>query len=145
MKYASMPKSGVAAHVLLVDDNQNGLLARKSVLEEQGYVIITATNGEEAFEAFPKQNIRPDGHRFQDAQDEWHRTDSAVCGRCSRQLSHHSAFRLGRMRWAWMRSRPAPMSVISKGAHEIPNLLRSVARLLARKPPRKPPGLAKWR
>ena len=39
MKYASMPKSRVAAHVLLVDDNQNGLLARKSVLEEQRRVL----------------------------------------------------------------------------------------------------------
>src|SRR5712675_2050856 len=54
MKYASMPKSRVAAHVLLVDDNQNGLSARKSLLEEQGYVIVTATSGEEALEAIAK-------------------------------------------------------------------------------------------
>jgi CheY-like chemotaxis protein len=31
-------------------------------------------------------------------------------------------------------------AVITKGAHEIANLLRSVSRLLARKTPRKPPG-----
>ena len=53
MKYASMLKSR-ATHLLLVDDNQNGLLARKSLLEELGFVITTATNGEEAFEAFSK-------------------------------------------------------------------------------------------
>src|SRR6266404_9834792 len=54
MKYASVPKSRVAAHVLLVDDNQNGLSARRSLLEEQGYVVVTATNGEEALEAVSK-------------------------------------------------------------------------------------------
>src|SRR2546422_8080140 len=53
MKFASMLKPK-APHVLLVDDNQNGLLARKSLLEEQGLAITTATNGEEAFEAFSK-------------------------------------------------------------------------------------------
>ena len=53
MKYASMLNSR-ATHLLLVDDNQNGLLARKSLLEEQGFVITTATNGEEAFDAFSK-------------------------------------------------------------------------------------------
>src|SRR5436853_6651076 len=50
----SMPKSRVAAHLLLVDDNHNGLMARRSLLEEQGFVITTATNGEEAFELFSK-------------------------------------------------------------------------------------------
>ena len=53
MKYASMLKPR-ATHLLLVDDNQNGLLARKSLLEEQGFVITTATNGEEAFDVFSK-------------------------------------------------------------------------------------------
>src|SRR5216684_3822196 len=33
--------------------------------------------------------------------------------------------------------------VIAKGTHEISHLLRSVSRLLARKPPRRPPGSQK--
>src|ERR1700704_4980786 len=53
MRHA-MLKSRVAAHLLLVDDNKNGLMARKSLLEEQGFSITTATNGEEAFEAISK-------------------------------------------------------------------------------------------
>src|SRR5690348_1853574 len=49
MKYASKPKPR-GARLLLVDDNQNGLLARKALLEEQDFVISTAANGEEGFE-----------------------------------------------------------------------------------------------
>ena len=50
MKYASKVKSR-GARLLLADDNQNGMAARKSLLEEQEFVIVTAANGEEAFEA----------------------------------------------------------------------------------------------
>src|SRR5262245_23799337 len=53
MKYASTLKPK-AAHLLLVDDNRDGLLARKALLEEQGFAITTATNGEDAFEALSK-------------------------------------------------------------------------------------------
>ena len=38
--------------ILLVDDNSNGLKARKMVLEEQGYNIVTASNGADALEHF---------------------------------------------------------------------------------------------
>lgn len=41
-----------AARILLVDDNKLGLIARKSVLEEQGYRITTAMQGREALERF---------------------------------------------------------------------------------------------
>jgi len=37
-------------HILLVDDNNHGLIARKNVLEELGYKISTARSGEEALE-----------------------------------------------------------------------------------------------
>src|SRR5436190_19845267 len=50
----SSRKSGVAARVLLVDDNRDGLLVRKAILEEQGFIITTATHGEEALEVFTK-------------------------------------------------------------------------------------------
>lgn len=38
--------------ILLVDDNQHGLIARRKVLEEQGYQIQTALSGEEALQIF---------------------------------------------------------------------------------------------
>jgi CheY-like chemotaxis protein len=46
------------AHILLVDDNALGLAARKSVLEEHGYRIITASSGHEALSLLSE-------HRFE--------------------------------------------------------------------------------
>jgi CheY-like chemotaxis protein len=40
------------AHILLVDDNREGLTARKSVLEELGFKILTATSAHVALELF---------------------------------------------------------------------------------------------
>src|SRR5216683_3334576 len=44
--------SSIRARILLVDDNVNGLAARKSVLEELGYRIVTCTSGADALEQF---------------------------------------------------------------------------------------------
>ncbi len=38
--------------ILLVDDNANGLKARKKVLEELGFEIVTASNGVDALAHF---------------------------------------------------------------------------------------------
>jgi two-component system response regulator HydG len=43
--------------ILLVDDNANGLAARKSVLEELGYSIVTCTSGADALEYFESQKF----------------------------------------------------------------------------------------
>lgn len=37
-----------SAVILLVDDNQDGILARQAVLQELGYTVVTANSGEEA-------------------------------------------------------------------------------------------------
>jgi two-component system copper resistance phosphate regulon response regulator CusR len=39
-------------HVLLVDDNQDGLLVRRALLEEVGYTVEVAHNGEEGLKLF---------------------------------------------------------------------------------------------
>lgn len=46
------PARPVIQTILLVDDNANGLKARKTVLEELGYKIVTACNGKDALEQF---------------------------------------------------------------------------------------------
>jgi len=43
--------------ILLVDNNANGLKARKSVLEEHGYKITSANDGEEALAKFGSQKF----------------------------------------------------------------------------------------
>src|SRR6516165_5975736 len=49
-------KSSLPARILLVDNNTNGLKARKAVLEEHGY-HITIADGEEAFAKFSQQKF----------------------------------------------------------------------------------------
>jgi CheY-like chemotaxis protein len=41
--------------ILLIDDNRHGLVARRSVLEEQGYQVTTASNGEDGYERFKEE------------------------------------------------------------------------------------------
>src|SRR5450755_3698200 len=43
--------------ILLVDDNRQGLIARKSLLQELGYSITTATSGDEVLALLPKQQF----------------------------------------------------------------------------------------
>jgi DNA-binding response OmpR family regulator len=42
--------------ILIVDDDQNILRLYKEELEEEGYVVVTASNGEEALAQFEKEN-----------------------------------------------------------------------------------------
>ncbi|HYZ84609.1 MAG TPA: response regulator, partial [Bryobacteraceae bacterium] len=42
----------MAPRILLIDDNRNGLLARKVVLEEQGYSTVVANTPEGGLEEF---------------------------------------------------------------------------------------------
>jgi CheY-like chemotaxis protein len=43
--------------VLLVDDNRDGLLVRSSLLEELGYQVKSAKNGEEGLKLFESSNF----------------------------------------------------------------------------------------
>ena len=43
-------------HILLVDDSRDGLLVRKSLLEEQGYRVQLASNGEEGLKHYQSNN-----------------------------------------------------------------------------------------
>jgi CheY-like chemotaxis protein len=48
MKTATLPN----ARILLVDDNRDGLVVRRSLLEELGFKVEIASNGEEALKLF---------------------------------------------------------------------------------------------
>ena len=45
------------ANILLVDDNANGLAARRAVLNELGHHIVTASSGSQALEKFAAQDF----------------------------------------------------------------------------------------
>jgi len=48
------PDRSSPAHILLVDDNSDGLLVRRIMLEEAGYSVVTARHAEQALERFSK-------------------------------------------------------------------------------------------
>jgi CheY-like chemotaxis protein len=136
-----MAKSSVAARVLLVDDNRDGLLARKSLLEEQGFILATATNGEEAFEALSKTT-------FDLMVTDFRMPKLNGIELIQRVRPLHPALRIILLsgfvdEFGLDEKSTGADMVIAKGAHEISHLLRSVARLLARTVARRPPGSQK--
>jgi CheY-like chemotaxis protein len=52
MKFSIAAPTVPSLEILLIDHNRQGLMARKSILEEQGYSITTASSGEEGLQQF---------------------------------------------------------------------------------------------
>ena len=50
-------RADAPAVILLVDDNRDGVLARRSLLEELGYQVVSAGCGEDALGLAEKQNF----------------------------------------------------------------------------------------
>jgi CheY-like chemotaxis protein len=57
MRQAPAPALQRTVEILLVDDNRQGLIARKSLLQELGYNVTTAASGDEALALYPKQKF----------------------------------------------------------------------------------------
>ena len=57
MRSASSQRASTSAVILLVDDNCDGLMARRSVLEELGYKVIPACCGREALQILEQQTV----------------------------------------------------------------------------------------
>lgn len=141
MRHSPLAKLEVAARVLLVDDNRDGLSARKALLEEQGFITATAMNGEEAFEALSKTTFDLMVTDFR-----MPKMNGIELIQCVRPL--HPALRIimlsGFVEALGLDEKSTGADiVIAKGANEISHLLRSVARLLARNVARRPPGTQK--
>ena len=141
MRHAPMVKAGVAAHLLLVDDNKDGLLVRKALLEEQGFLITTAMNGEEAMEALSKGKFD-----LMITDFKMPKMDGIELIRRVRPLQPDLSIILisGFADALGLDEKSTGADVvINKGAHEIANLMRSVSRMLARRAGRRPPGSQK--
>jgi CheY-like chemotaxis protein len=134
-------KTASAPHlkILVVDDNANGLAARRSVLEELGHKITTAPSGAEAYVLFQEQKFdllvtdykmpRMDGLELI-SRVRTLRPELPVI------LISGFADTLG-----LDEESTGADAVIQKSANEVSHLLRAVNRLMRKKAaPRKPAG-----
>lgn len=141
MKKTPSDPVNVDVTILLVDDNPHGLIARRKVLEEQGYQIRTALSAEEALEIFPQQ-------RFDLVV-----TDFKMLGMTGVELIARIRAISPSVPLILLSGFVEPLgmteestgadAVISKTAGEVANLVRTVKRLLTRgvrKPPKKEVG-----
>ena len=128
------------SRILLVDDNANGLAARRSVLEELGYRIVTCTSGADALEEFS-------AHKFDLVVTDFKmpRMDGLeLIGRL-RKLTPDLPIVLvsGYVDTLGMNEASTGADVvIQKSANEVSHLVRSVNRLLRRKSPPKKPAVS---
>jgi CheY-like chemotaxis protein len=128
------------ARILLVDDNANGLCARKSVLEELGHRISTAASGAEAIEQFGS-------HKFDLVVTDYKmpRMDGLELIKRLRKLAPGLPIVLisGYVDTLGLNEATTGADVvIQKSSHEVSHLVRSVSRLLRRKPAVKKPAQA---
>jgi CheY-like chemotaxis protein len=135
----------IQPRILLVDDNANGLKARKMVLEELGYGIVTATNGHDALERFEPRKFDLVVTDFK-----MPRMDGLELIVNLRQLEPEIPIILisGFVDSMGLNEENTKAdAVIQKSANEVSHLSRAVARLLRQqssrqKPARKPAGSA---
>jgi CheY-like chemotaxis protein len=126
--------------ILLVDDNRQGLIARKSLLQELGYIIRTATGGEEALELFSRQKFDVVVTDFKMPS-----MDGIELIQRIRDLEPEARIILlsGFVEPLGLCEESTGADVvISKTAGEVGYLTRSVKRLLSQPPARKPPASA---
>jgi CheY-like chemotaxis protein len=132
------PAQSANPNILLVDDNRDGLLVRRSLLEEVGYRVQIACNGEEGlklFESFPFDVVVTD-YRMP-------RMDGGELIRRIRLLKPNARIILlsGFVDPLGLTEQGTGADiVIAKTSHEPVHLLSWVKRLLNRAVPRKPVG-----
>lgn len=136
MKKSPSHTPAAAGRALLVDDNRNGLTARKALLEEQGFLITTATNAEEGLETLSKGEFD-----LMITDFKMPKMDGIELIRRVKSLQPDLPVILlsGYVESLGFDEQSTGADiVIAKGTNEISHLLRAATRLLARKAPRKP-------
>jgi CheY-like chemotaxis protein len=134
MRSAPSYRAEAPALILLVDDNRDGVLARRSVLEELGYKVVPACCGSDALKLVEQQNFDLVITDYKMSPVDGMQLIAQLRERNFRNpiiLLTGFADSLG----LTAKSTGADV-VVQKSANEIANLLRHTKRLL--NPPRKP-------
>ena len=126
--------------ILLIDDNRHGLVARRTVLEQQGHKVTTATNGQDGLD------------RFQEETFDLVVTDYRMPGMTGQQVIKKIRQDKPKMPVVLLSGYVEALGleaggtgadiVLSKGPGEVQELLRAIVRL-TRRIPKKPVGSAK--
>jgi CheY-like chemotaxis protein len=129
-------QSSDPAVILMIDDNVHGLIARKNVLKQEGFVSVTATSAEEALELLPT-------HHFDLVVTDYRMGGMdgiTFISQLRKQCPDTPVIMLSGFVEALgldERSTGAD-AVLSKSANEATSLVRTVSRLLTRRTQRKP-------
>lgn len=137
MKSAASSNSPSPVRILLIDDNKLGLAARKAVLEELGYEVVTATNGQEALERCAEKSFE-----LVVTDYKMPRMNGAEFIQEFRLRSQHTPVILltGYAETLGLDERNTGADVvIQKSANEVSLMVRAVKRLLRQAPRKKPP------
>ena len=127
--------------ILLIDDNRQGLVARRTVLEQAGYKVTVASNGPDGVDLFVSQPF--------DVVVTDYRMPEMSGAQVIRKLRQHNpkipvALLSGYVEALGLTEQSTGADVVlSKGPGEVQELLRVVARLGKRRVPAKPPGTAR--
>jgi CheY-like chemotaxis protein len=132
MKTAPAP----TPHILIVDDNRDGLVVRRSLLEEVGYEVKIALSGDEGLKLF-------EAHRFDVVVTDYKmpRMDGIELIRRLRALNANARVVLlsGFVEPLGLTEESTGADlVIAKSSHEPQQLVRAVKRLVSTRTPRKP-------
>jgi CheY-like chemotaxis protein len=125
----------LSSRVLLVDDNSHGLIARKSVLEGMGMSVATATNGHDALAL-----LLSDEYALMVTDFRMPEMDGIELIRRAREAKPKLKIILlsGFVEpLGFTEESTGADEVIAKAAGEVNSLIRSVVRLLGRKPPQR--------
>lgn len=118
--------------ILLIDDNEHGLMARRTLLEEQGYQVETATCGREGLSKFSEQefDLVVTDFRMPDLRG------SQVLRRIRKQSEHMPVVILSGYveKLGLTAESTGANAVISKGPQEEQDLIRVIARFTKKKP-----------
>jgi CheY-like chemotaxis protein len=122
--------------ILLVDDNANGLKARKQVLEELGYKIVTACHGRDALAQFATQ---PFGLVVTDYKMPYMDGLELIVNLRKREPGLRIVLISGFVDTLGLNEENTHADVvIQKNSNEVAHLVRAVSRLMRAKPTPKP-------